>query len=964
MNRVFRRFGRMLCALCCLALALLPTAPATAADVFRVGYISVPGFFTQDENGRCHGYGYEYLESLAAYADCSFTYVDLGLEREAAALDRGEVDLVIGTTLAGDPRYLYSEHSIGRTPLQISLAPGADSAKSPLRIGYFAPVFEPSALDDALARFFPQGRYTLVPMESRADIRQGLSHGTLQGVTNDGLHPEAGSTPAGNLRMIPHYILYRQDESALKARLDAAANDLLTVMPNLAYVLMSRQEQHGAPLLLTQEEKAWLADHPHITAFASPKQPPYAYFDAGGHKGVTQDITDQMERDLGITFDILPSEDNEEMLSRFDAGEADVLLDFYYDFNWAHEHHASITNPYLTVNYVLIHRRDKDVPSAPVIAAPRSRNFTHEYVERTYPARDIRYYDTDEDCLRAVEEGHADVCAVKSITAQALIYKNGFFLLEAENAIVFTQGTSIAVSAHVDPIFVRILNKEIAHLDPTIIQSVVNEETRAMTEQAPVTSILYRYPAQSLLVLTLVFLVIVAALLFFFRTRRSHLAVVARLAYTEPVTGLKNDRWLEKQLPAAIARYEKERAAGRLYLVAICVRQLEYYRATYTRELLAKSFVDEIHRASAAYPWFDLYAIAGDRGRIFVLWVLPQGLTPQAAAAQIEKDAATVPFGEVMTRIRYHVSALRIPREGPVGDIPQLLTTVSASLMTALAQNQPFVLFNDAMKERLTWTSRIEAAAPIALAEQQFEVWYQPKYDLRTRALVGAEALVRWQSPELGFLPPGRFIGIFEKNGFAVRLDYYMLGHVARFLEARLRKGLPVVPVSVNQSALHISEGGYLQKMKEAAAAYQLPHGLIDLEITETAFVDFKTKEARDNSRHIVGALKSYGFATSMDDFCTGYSSTAMLQNLPMDTMKIDRSILLAAERDDRSARIIQNVIRLGNDLGMNILCEGIETEAQEELLKKLGCTYGQGYFYARPMSQQDFEAFMETHLA
>ena len=100
-----------------------------------------------------------------------------------------------------------------------------------------------------------------------------------------------------------------------------------------------------------------------------------------------------------------------------------------------------------------------------------------------------------------------------------------------------------------------------------------------------------------------------------------------------------------------------------------------------------------------------------------------------------------------------------------------------------------------------------------------------------------------------------------------------------------------------------------------------------------------------------------------MDDFCTGYSSIAMLQTLTMDTMKIDRSILLAAEKDPRAAAILESVIQLGRSLGMHVLTEGIETPEQEALLRRLGCTYGQGYFYAKPMPQEDFERFLETHL-
>ena len=961
-----RLFLALFVLLCLLASAPLPRAAADepAVPTYRVGYISVPGFLTKDADGHYRGSGYEYLEQLAIYAGCRFEYIDLSHTNTSMELLAGNVDLLIGSTIQpGDPRFLFSEHSIGRTPLQLSLASGVNpETQSSLRIGYISDVYSRDAIDHQLARFLPPGRYALLPYADYQALDQDIENGTLQGIANDSLHPQTGTQPYGNLYLFSHYILYRPDETALKDHLDDATNDMLTVTPFLPYLLAKRQEQKGAPLILTPDERAWLAAHSHIRAFASPNQPPYAYFENGEHKGVTQDILSRIEHDLGITFDITPTGTNEELFRRLDDGEADVMCDFFFDYNWAHEHHMMLTNPYLTVTYVLVHRRNEDIPSSPVIAAPRSRNFTRQYVERYYPEKDIRYCDTDEDCLRAVSEGQADIAAVKSIIAQALIYRNGFFRLEADNTVVYTQGTSIAVSERIDPIFVRILNKEIAHLDPTAIQSAINEETRATTEQTSLVSYLYRHPIESLGILVLIFLALLVGVLLVLRIRRNHLAEISRIAYTEPVTGLHNERWLESQLPDAIDRAQSARVDGRLYLVAICVRQMAYYRSTYSRSVLAESFVHEIQRAQTAFPWFRLVALSGDRTRLYTLWELPAGLAPEQAAQQVTEGASVIPFGDVMTRIRYHVSAVQVPNGRP--DIAKLVSAASTTLDLARTENQPFLLFNQQMEEEFAWASHLETLAPKALARQEFSVWYQPKYDLATHTLVGAEALVRWQSPELGLLPPSRFIEVFERNGFAVRLDYYMLGHVARFLEDRLRRGLPVVPISVNQSALHIGEGGYLRKMKETAEAYGLPAGLIDLEVTETAFVDFKTKEARESSRHIIDSLKSYGYATSMDDFCTGYSSIAMLQNLPMDSMKIDRSILLAAEHDDRALRILRSVIQLGASLDMKILCEGIETEAQEKLLKDLGCTYGQGYLYAKPMKQEEFEEFMEKHLA
>lgn len=182
-------------------------------------------------------------------------------------------------------------------------------------------------------------------------------------------------------------------------------------------------------------------------------------------------------------------------------------------------------------------------------------------------------------------------------------------------------------------------------------------------------------------------------------------------------------------------------------------------------------------------------------------------MTPKEAAAAITEDFDAVPLGDIVTRVRYHMSFLPITRER-MTDISRLMGESVASLTYAKEQDLPYVIFNQDMHERFLWHQRLEELAERAFTQQEFAVWYQPKYNLKTKELVGAEALVRWQSPELGLLTPGRFIDYFEHIGIAVRLDYYMLGHVARFLEDRLRRGLPVVPISVNQSALHLSEGG------------------------------------------------------------------------------------------------------------------------------------------------------------
>ena len=956
--------SKLLRAFFALLLLLAAALPARAAvPVYRVGYTPTPGFFTRAQDGSYHGSGYAYLEELSLYAGCRFDYVELPLGQEFALLRAGEVDILIGGSGKPFPDLVYSHHDIARPALELSLAENAaHSLPAAPRIAYFSDIHIEKALRASLTRFFPEGNYTLVPYDDLPAMDRAVADGDVDALTNDSFHAHPGTHPIGNLGRLSSYLVFAPGSAALCAQLDQAADEMLTVTPNLRAMLEQQTGRARAPLFLTPEEKAYLAEHNHFTAFASPKQEPYSYFENGQHRGIVHDIITRIESDLGITFDVRETPTNSALFNALDSGEADVMLDFYFDFNWARQHGVRITNPYLSSDYVLIRRRGQALPADPRVAAPRSRNFTHQYIEQTYPAEQISYFDTDAQCLAAVNDGRADLAFVKSVNAHALLYQGLFYRLTAENYVIFSHGTSIGVSDRIDPIFVRILNKEIAHLAPEYVQGCINEETSATNNNKPISSLLYRYPRESFLLLSLVFLALLAGVFFFLYVRRSHLSAITRLAYYEAATGLHNERWFEQMLPDAIRAERPALCGGRLYLAGICVHQLDYLRATFALNLLAKSFADISRRAHATFPWFKNYAISTDRTRLTVLCALPERMTPEAAAAAISSHFSSVPLGDVVTRVHYHMSFLPIHWTDATNP-SQLLGESLASLNYAREHNLPFVLFDQAMHDRFLWNKHLDELAPKAFDRQEFAVWYQPKYDLATKKLVGAEALVRWQSPELGLLMPGRFIDYFEHIGLAIRLDYYMLGHVARFLEDRLRRQLPVVPISVNQSALHLSEGDYLKRMKETAEAYRLPRGLIDLELTETAFIDFKSKEARANARQIIDELKADGYATSMDDFCTGYSSIAMLQSLPMDTMKIDRSILLAAERDPRAAAILESVIQLGRSLGMHVLTEGIETPEQEALLRRLGCTYGQGYFYAKPMPQEDFERVLETHL-
>ncbi|WP_288313624.1 EAL domain-containing protein, partial [uncultured Selenomonas sp.] len=771
---------RLIAVLCAALMLLTAGAAAARVPVYRVGYTPTPGFFTRAQDGSYHGSGYAYLEELSLYAGCRFDYVELPLGQEYERLRAGDVDIFVGGSGTPFPDLLYSRHDIARPALELSLARNtAQELPAAPRIAYFSAIHTSSALRTALTRFFPKGDFTLVPYDDLASMDRAVAGGDVDALTNDSFHAHPGTHPIGNLRRLSSYLVLAHGSAALCAQLDQAADEMLTVTPNLRATLEQQTGRGRAPLFLTPEEKAYLAEHNHFTAFASPKQEPYSYFEDGAHRGIVHDIIARMESDLGITFEVRETPTEEALFEQLDNGGADVILDVYFDFSWARQHGIHITNPYISPNYVPIRRRGQALPAAPRVAATRGRNFTRQYIEQTYPAEQIIYFDTDDQCLAAVNDGRADLAFVKSVSVHALLYRGLFYRLTSENYVIFSHGTSIGVSEHIDPILVRILNKEIAHLAPEFIQGCIDEETAAVNNNSPISSLLYRYPKESVLLLSLVFVALLAGGLFFLYVRRSHLAAITRLAYHEPVTGLCNERWLEQALPGAIRAEREARESGRLYLAGICVHQLDYLRATFALNLLAKSFADISRRAHETFPWFKKYAISTDRTRLIVLCALPEHMTPEAAADAITEHFSSVPLGGVVTRVRYHMSFLPIHWTNAANP-SQLLGECLASLNYAREHNLPFVLFDQDMHDRFLWNKHLEELAPKAFARQEFAVWYQPKYDLATKKLVGAEALVRWQSPELGLLTPGRFIDYFERIGLAIRLDYYMLGHVAR----------------------------------------------------------------------------------------------------------------------------------------------------------------------------------------
>ena len=274
------------------------------------------------------------------------------------------------------------------------------------------------------------------------------------------------------------------------------------------------------------------------------------------------------------------------------------------------------------------------------------------------------------------------------------------------------------------------------------------------------------------------------------------------------------------------------------------------------------------------------------------------------------------------------------------------LRTVKGSYFDRVA------LYDPGMREALVLEREVVAGIESALREDRIELFLQPKCNIRTGKIVGAEALARWRHPERGIVAPGEFIPLIERNGLVRSLDLRVWEKTAAWIRGLIDEGVQPVPVSVNVSRADIYLVDVAAELHALVERYGIDPSLIEVEITESAY-----SERPDRIVAAFDALAERGFTVLMDDFGSGYSSLNMLKDINVDVLKIDMRFL---DRDDRRSKdIMESVIRMARWLDLPVIAEGVETREQVNFLLDVGCSYAQGYYYARPMEAAAFEALL-----
>jgi len=930
------------------------SAAQAAPRAVRVGYPDTPLYMGTAPRLRS-GYMYDYLQELADYADWKITYVGGTWPELIEKLQQEKIDVLAGVPKlpAYKDTFAFANCSMGVVEMTVVVPANgnnyvlAENGVNGLNIGFIETnPYAQVVLNDFAQKGF---MYKAVPFDSRERLNKAMERGEVDAILSmKNRYNSSLGIAAMMLDPQPIFLVTNNGRPDLMDAINYATGMMQVTDPQIQTRLYRKYLMNNAarPLFFTDEEKNYLKEKGELVIVAAGDQRPYCYFEDGELKGILGDVISRITSDLGIRVRTIETADYVGALKLLHEGKADILANFFGDYGWADQNNVRITQSFIFSRYATVVRKNEKVEK-PRAACVKNYFYANGYVEKIYPRKQILYYDTVGECLDAVADGRADVTFINTFLSQTILQQGHYRNLQASYTQNLPYQGSMAVNSEADPLLLRILNKEINHISAEEILRIVNKNTLFTTTDMGLTDIIYRYPIVVLAMVSIVGATIIIFMGSLLAERKKHLRYINEIAYVDKNTGCSNQRWLEECLPENFFALDKQYA---VFVVSIKHMDLiiERYGFRFGNKLM--QHMADLFRNCAFVK--ELGVQTGE-GRCIAIGSYKKKRDFKVMLEQLASRNNTIlSFGINMdTLLKIGVYFMR---NRPIVMNKAIGFARQASFI-AMKRQENVVVFDEIMEKKQQMEQNIESRMHNALAAGEFKAYYQPQYDMQTNRIFGAEALVRWEISGNPVMMPDEFITIFEQNGFITYLDFYMLEQVCKFQRRRLDKGLPVVPIAVNQSRLHMSDMEYSDKLQALIDTYRLPAGILELELTETVVLDFNDKKQRNHVQKVFEEMHKMGFRTALDDFGSGYSSMLLLDFLPWNMLKLDRSFLNDLKKTEKSHVLLHHIIKMVHELDINVICEGIETEEQAKLLQGLGCRLAQGFFYARPMTEEKF---------
>ncbi|MEZ5529961.1 MAG: EAL domain-containing protein [Porticoccaceae bacterium] len=422
---------------------------------------------------------------------------------------------------------------------------------------------------------------------------------------------------------------------------------------------------------------------------------------------------------------------------------------------------------------------------------------------------------------------------------------------------------------------------------------------------------------------------------------------VKQLAYHDPLTGLPNRTHLMQQLRLMLNRAQlEEKQVAILFLDLDRFKMINDTLGHDAGDLLLKAVSERIRRCVRSQDF--IARLGGDE-----FTVVLEGVTDLETVSKIAAkicDALSQPFVFLQQKmfVTTSIGISVFPQDGQ--DIGALMKHADSAMFRAKEQRNNYCFYVEGMEDEIARRMEIERELRHAVDADELVLFYQPKIDVASGELMGVEALIRWQHPRHGFISPDMFIPMAEETGLINQVSDWVMHTACRQLKQWQHQGYQL-QMAVNLSGKDVQLEGFKEKMQKVVESYQIPPKVLELEITEGTLM-----ENPEEMEAELNALREIGLTLAIDDFGSGFSSLNYLKRLPVDVLKIDRMFIRDLETDESDKAIVSGIVALAKSMGLKTVAEGVENEEQYQLLQGLGCDICQGYYFSKPLSQDDFE--------
>ena len=933
----------------------LDVSAAETASAALVGYYEDGDYMYHNAQGEYEGYNFEFLQEVSKLSGLSYEVVDSPSWQEAfQLLIDGRIDILpaVYRTEGRMDQMLFTDESMCTiyTTLNVRMDDNRYNyedfdAFQGMRVG----IIKGGEDGESFKRYCAQNgvALTIIEYDETQELLDALGSGTLDGVAITHLGRSSVFRSVARFAPTPMYIAVSKQRPDLLAQINRSINDILLRNPDYRTDLYDKYlspSSNQVPVL-TKEEVEYIeaADEPiHISY--DPSFAPFSYKDAEGElNGIMADIFARIAEKSGLDFqfEACPAAT---ALRAVKLGETDAVSVVDGDYLWDERNHMNTTLRFLNTPSAMITQAERT--EIEVLALPEGYQLS-EHVAQNNPEKEIQYYDSIQACFDAVLDGKAQATYTNTQTANYIISDPKYEKLHVTALTQYPNDLCIGVSKSADPRLFSILDKYIQYMSNEEIDTLLlnnSVSVRPIPMEAFVPQNIWLITGLVAAVSGSIILLLCINLFNISRSKRR----IQDLLYRDELTGLDN-------INRFYVRAEELLATGKYAVVYCDIDRFKLINDTFgfgegdevlrafgsilqksmeDRECCARLSADNFVMLRHYKQWETLAADLMHIQAVLNKWRGKRGIIPYEIA---------VSFGV------YQADA------GETNDMKQMLDFANYAMRSAkTAAGGSCFLYDEQMRNKALFEQGLEGRLASAMEQGEFEAYYQPKVDMDTGRIVGCEALVRWNHPEQGLLMPGSFIPFFEKKGLIVRVDLHMFEQVCRTVRRWLDEGRPAVTVSCNFSQMHFGHDGFAGQVSEIADRFQVPHHLLEVEITESAIAD-----APESVSSALTELKMRGFQIAIDDFGSGYSSLGQLQRLRADVLKLDRSFVCAGLQGPREQIVIENLVNMASELGMEVVCEGVETQVQVKVLQDIGCHIAQGYYYYRPMQTAAFEQLL-----